>query len=97
MTTTPHTKDAIRDELMRIIAREGELEPERLVPDATLDTIGIASHDLVLILMSIEETFDLYVTVDSDFADVETLDQLLNLLTERIREHQAEAAAPATA
>ena len=89
MSKPPHTGTAIRAELTRIIAREGEIAPERLIPEATLDTIGIASHDLVLVLMSIEETFDLYVAVDSDFADVETLDQLLGLLTSRIMEHQA--------
>jgi acyl carrier protein len=81
----------VRGQLLDIIAKEGMIDRDKLTPGATLETIGVASYDMVMILMAIEEKFGVYLSVDSDVTDVTTLDDLLNVLETRI-EHQKNGA-----
>jgi len=94
----------MREELLDIIAKEGMVDREKLTGDATLETLGFASYDIVMILMAIEEKFGVYLSVDSELSDVKTLDDLLGVLTTRIADQQAnpqpkpeDGAAPAVA
>ncbi|MCC7482314.1 MAG: phosphopantetheine-binding protein [Hyphomicrobiales bacterium] len=69
-----------RTRLLDIIAREGLVDAGRLVPDVTLDELGIKSADVVMILMVIEEEFDAYIPVDDALSNAKTLEDLLNAL-----------------
>ena len=69
-----------RTRLLDIIAREGLVDAGRLVPDVTLDELGIKSADVVMILMVIEEEFDTYIPVDDALSSAKTLEDLLNAL-----------------
>lgn len=69
-----------RARLLDIIAREGLVDASRLVPDVTLDELGIKSADVVMILMVIEEEFDAYIPVDDALSNAKTLEDLLNAL-----------------
>lgn len=55
---------ALRNKVLDIIAREGAVERSRVTVDATLETLGIESMDIVMILNGIEEEFDLYIPID---------------------------------
>ena len=66
-----------RTRLLDIIAREGLVDAGRLVPDVTLDELGIKSADVVMILMVIEEEFDAYIPVDDALSNAKTLEDLL--------------------
>jgi acyl carrier protein len=87
-------KEDIREQLLDIISTEGMVDRAKLTPDATIESIGMASYDMVMILMAIEEKFGVYLSVESELTEVKTLDQLLETLTDRIQTQQA-AAAPA--
>lgn len=69
-----------RTRLLDIIAREGLVDAGRLVPEVTLDELGIKSADVVMILMVIEEEFDAYIPVDDALSNAKTLEDLLNAL-----------------
>lgn len=69
-----------RARLLVIIAREGLVEAGRLVPEVTLDELGIKSADVVMILMVIEEEFGAYIPVDDALSNAKTLEDLLNAL-----------------
>ena len=69
-----------RTRLLDIIAREGLVDAGRLVPEVTLDELGIKSADVVMILMVIEEEFDTYIPVDDALSNAKTLEDLLNAL-----------------
>jgi acyl carrier protein len=79
----------MREELLEIIAKEGMISRDKLVPAATLETIGLASYDIVMILMAIEEKYGVYLSVDSELSEIKTLDELLNLLAMRIEQQKA--------
>jgi acyl carrier protein len=80
----PADKALIREDLLALIAEEGLIHRERLTPDATLESLGMASYDMVMILMAIEERYGVYISVDTQLSEVKTLEQLLDLLTVRI-------------
>lgn len=90
-------KEDIREQLLDIIATEGMVDRAKLTPDATIESIGMASYDMVMILMAIEEKFGVYLSVESELTEVKTLDQLLEALTDRIQTQQAAAAQAANA
>ena len=69
-----------RTRLLDIIAREGLVDAGRLVPDVTLDELGIKSADVVMILMVIEEEFDAYIPVDDALSNAKTLEDLCTAL-----------------
>ena len=78
-----------RSRLLDIIAREGQVDGSRLVPDVTLDELGIKSADVVMILMVIEEEFGAYIPVDDALSNAKTLDDLLNALTPHLSKSAA--------
>jgi acyl carrier protein len=84
MTETPE----LREELVDVIAKEGLIDKAKLTPDATLESLNFASYDMVMILMAIEEKYNVYLPVDAEISEVKTLDGLLTLLSARIIEQQ---------
>lgn len=74
----------MREELLDIIAKEGLVDRAKLIPEATIETIGLASYDMVMILMAIEEKYNVYLPVDAEISDVKTLGALLDVLVARI-------------
>lgn len=80
------TKDLkeIRELLIEIIVEDGMIPREKLVPEATMESLNLASYDLVMVLMGIEDKFGIYLTVDAGLTDAKTLDELLNHLAQRI-------------
>jgi acyl carrier protein len=70
----------IEEKLLAIVAREGLIDRSRLMPEATLDSLGIASADVIVILMAIEEEFGVYVPVDGSLSDSRTVGEFLAAL-----------------
>lgn len=79
--------------LLELFAREGMVDMSDIAPENRLEDLGIQSADFVMILMALEEEFGVYISVDNDLADVETVQDLLDLATVKINEHQREASA----
>ncbi len=67
----------IEDRLLAIVSREGLVDRAKLVPDATLDSLGIASADVIVMLMAIEEEFGVYIPVDGSLSDSRTVGEFL--------------------
>lgn len=88
----------LREQLIDIIAKEGMIDRSKLTPGATIETIGMASYDMVMVLMALEEKFGVYLSVDQELTEVKTLDELLTVLERRIEEQKnaapADSAAP---
>ena len=54
--------------LQTILQKENGIEPERVTPDATLESLGLDSLDLIELLFEIEETFDIRMPQDGGSA-----------------------------
>lgn len=80
------TKDiaSIRERLLTIIEKEGMIARDKLTPEATMESLNMASYDMVMVLMGIEEEFGVYLSVDTELTEIKTLDVLLDHLAGRI-------------
>ncbi len=56
---------SVHDKIRKIIAEKLSVEPEEVVPDASfVDDLGADSLDLVELIMSMEEEFDIDISDD---------------------------------
>jgi acyl carrier protein len=79
---------ATLEKLLDIIAKEGMIERAKLTMDATLESLGVKSPDLLVVLMAVEEQFGIYVPVDDTFSEAQTLKDLLNALAAHLPKAQ---------
>ena len=80
----------LEDELLDIVADEAMVDREALQRDALLEDLDIASADFVMVLMAIEEKYDIYISVDNELSDLKTVQDLLTLAGEKIGKAQTE-------
>jgi acyl carrier protein len=71
-----------RDSVLDIIAEEALVDRAKLTPEATLESLGIASLDIISIVFALEERFGL-VLEQSDLEGVQSLGQLVDLILSR--------------
>ncbi len=90
--------ERMREELLDIISREGLIERDRLTAEATFESLGLASVDVVMLLMAIEEKYNVYLPIDAELSGIRTLPELLDLLIAKIKTAEpADAATRAAA
>jgi acyl carrier protein len=76
-----------RNTVLDIIAEEALVERANLTPEATLESLGIASLDIISIVFALEERFGLTLE-QADFEGVQTLGQFVDLVLDRARLEQ---------
>jgi acyl carrier protein len=81
----PDTND-LEQEVINIVARESLIAREKLTPEATLESLGLASLDVLHILLGIEDSFGVYLPVDGLMADTKNVGDLIKLLTKLLSE-----------
>ncbi len=86
-------KTNLSQDLLELVAREGMVDLCEIKPESRLEDLDIQSADFVMILMALEEEYGVYISVDNELSDVETVQDLLNLAQAKIEEHQKEAQA----
>jgi acyl carrier protein len=82
-------RDKLIEQILDIIVAEGGFERSRVTPDATLETLGVASVDVVMMLMEIEEKFGTYIPVDAQIAESKDLMSFVASIADRILESHA--------
>jgi len=86
--------------ILDIMAKETLVDRDKLVPDATVEELGIASLDVVQTMFALEEEFDIQIPVVGrggglEFATVKSLvDHVIRVLDEIAAAPGATAAAP---
>lgn len=75
-----HAADGVEEKLLEIVSREGLIDRSKLSPEATLDSLGIASADVIVILMAVEEEFGAYIPVDGSLSDARTVGEFVAAL-----------------
>lgn len=83
----------ISQNLLELVAREGMVDISEIKPESRLEDLDIQSADFVMILMALEEEYGVYISVDNELSDVETVQDLLTLAQSKIEEHQKESQA----
>jgi acyl carrier protein len=68
------------DKLLDIVAKEGMVDRVSLTMDSTLQSLGLKSSDLLVVLMAVEEQFGVYVPIDDTLSEAQTLGDLVTAL-----------------
>ncbi|SFM58383.1 acyl carrier protein [Shimia aestuarii] len=82
-------RETLTRELLALVADEGMVEASEIAPEKRLEDLDIQSADFVMILMAIEEKYDVYISVDNELSDVETVQDLLDLVITKIEDQKA--------
>ena len=81
----PSTDDDLKRQILDVILAEGKVDPSRVTPDATLESLAVESMDVVLILMAIEEKFGVYVPIDGKVAEAGDLNRFIEIVADHVR------------
>lgn len=71
-------------EVLEVVSKEASLEPATLTPEATLESLGIASIDVVSIVFALEDRFGLIVQPE-DFAEAKTVKDMVEIVVAKSR------------
>jgi acyl carrier protein len=74
----------IQEQLIDLFVSDGMIDRAAMKPDATLDSLGIQSVDIMMVLMSVEEKFGVYVPIDEKLAETKNLQGFIDHLIDRI-------------
>ncbi len=77
------------DTLKQIVIDKFDIETEKIVPEATLESLGLDSLDTFDMIFSAEETFN--IKVPNSEVDIKTVEDVVNLIDRLVKE-QAPAA-----
>lgn len=85
-------RTAIEQQLVELFVSDGMVDRSAIKPNATLDSLGIQSVDIMMVLMSIEEKFGVYVPIDEKLSEAENLQGFIGHVVDRILEERQKSA-----
>lgn len=74
------------EDVIKIIESEGLVDISKIGPDSTIESIGMKSVDVVMILTAIEEKYDIYLPIDGELSECKTIKSLVDVLVVKIKE-----------
>jgi acyl carrier protein len=78
-------EEGMLDRIIKIIIDEGKVDPEAVGPEATLETLGLISIDVISILMGIEEEFDVYLPMTEELSTARNLAELIEVMVAQMQ------------
>lgn len=90
--STAIDRSGIEQQLIDLFVTDGMVDRAAIKPDATLESLGIQSVDIMMVLMSVEEKFGVYVPIDEKLADTKNLQGFIDHLIDRIAEERKTSA-----
>lgn len=86
LTEWPEMDDpALLDQIIEVMSTEGMIDRDKITPEATLDTLGVESMDVVMILMGLEEKLGVYLPMDSDMASARNLAEFMQAILKAMK------------
>jgi acyl carrier protein len=74
------------EDIIKMIEKEGMVDISTINPDATIESVGMASVDVVMVLTAIEEKYDIYLPIDGELSECKTVKSLVDVLVIKIKE-----------
>jgi acyl carrier protein len=68
-----------RDDVLDVVAKEALVERDKLTPEASLESLGIASLDIISIVFALEDRFGI-VLEQTEFEGIQTVEALVQLI-----------------
>lgn len=91
MDTKNPDHSALVDQIIDVIVSEGMIDREKVQPDATIESLGLKSIDIVMILTALEEKFDVYIPMDGPFHDAKDVKSLIEAMANYIAKEKSGA------
>lgn len=74
------------EDIIKMIETEGLVDISKIEPDSTIESLGMASVDVVMVLTAIEEKYDVYLPIDGELSECKTVKSLVDVLVAKIKE-----------
>lgn len=84
MAEDPQDKAKLVEEIVEVIAKEGMIDGAKVTPDATIESLGLKSVDIVMILTALEEKFNVYIPMDGALQDAKNVEGLIDAIAEYV-------------
>jgi len=81
-------KDAIVEQILDVIAKEGMVDRARITLDSTLEDLQLKSMDIVVILTGLEEKFSVYIPIDGPLAEAKNVREFVDHVMEQLDQQQ---------
>ena len=96
METKIPDQSELVDQIIDVIVTEGMIDRDKVQTDATIESLGLKSIDIVMILTALEEKFDVYIPMDGPFHEAKDVKSLIDAMASYISKEKAggQAAAP---
>lgn len=85
------------DQIIDVIVTEGMIDREKVQLDATIESLGLKSIDIVMILTALEEKFDVYIPMDGPFHEAKDVKTLIEAMAAYISKEKSGGGAEAKA
>ncbi len=85
-------RTAVEQQLIDLFVTDGMVDRASIKPNATLDSLGIQSVDIMMVLMSIEEKFGVYIPIDEKMTETKNLQEFISHIVDRIVEERKSSA-----
>ena len=77
---------SLLEKIIDVIVEEGMVERDKVVPTATIETLGLDSIEVVMILNGVEEKFEVYIPMDGEITEARNLAELVGILAKQVLE-----------
>lgn len=91
METKNPDQTALVDQIVDVIVTEGMIDRDKVQPDATIESLGLKSIDIVMILTALEEKFDVYIPMDGPFHEAKDVKSLIDAMATYITKEKSGA------
>ena len=85
----------IAETLRNILTEKFSVPEEKIRPDATLDSLGLDSLDLIEVLFEVEDAFNVRVPQEGAAIKAATIQELLDTITQLVEQPAASEPKPA--
>lgn len=73
------------ERIIDIIAEDGAIDRALITPEATLETPGLESMDVVMILMGTEEKLNIYLPMDNDLSSARNMAEFVGAIDRALK------------
>ena len=88
METNVPDQTELVDQIIDVIVSEGMIDREKIKPDASIESLGLKSIDIVMILTALEEKFDVYIPMDGPFHEAKDVKSLVDAMANYINKEK---------
>jgi acyl carrier protein len=82
-TNVPEQTELV-NQIVDVIVSEGMIDRDKIKMDATIESLGLKSIDIVMILTALEEKFDVYIPMDGPFHEAKDVKDLIDAMASYI-------------